>query len=254
MTGSLVASELGTEVSWGEKPADAFSLSGSSGRPIAVDFWAIWCAPCKLMDETTYRDPAVVEVMESFVGLKVNADANEIFVDRYSVDAFPTLLFLDENGNELTRLTGMIESPRLLAALPGIRDGYDAYLSSLADKKSARALQSAAKYLFDIGNDEGAANLLKRALKLAKKGEPDSVDAIELDLALALLAGGRVGSAVKMLEALVEGAAGDELKAQSLFSLARAERERGNQAKAAEALGRLQSDYPELADQWMATE
>jgi len=252
--GLAVASEPGSEVAWGEKPTEAFALSGSSGRPVAVDFWAIWCAPCKLMDETTYRDPAVVEAMEGFVGLKVNADANEIFVDRYSVDAFPTLLFLDENGDEITRLTGMIESPRLLAALPGIRDGYDSYLSNLADKKSARSLQVAAKYLFDVGNDDGAASLLKRALKLAKKGEPESVDAIELDLALALLAGGRAGSAVKMLELLSEGAASDELKAQALFSLARAERERGNEAKADEALGRLRSAYPALADQWIGTE
>ena len=61
-----------------------------SDKPVLVDFWAAWCAPCRMVA------PAVEAIAEEYaerakVG-KLNVDENQLVTGRYQIRSIPTLL------------------------------------------------------------------------------------------------------------------------------------------------------------------
>lgn len=74
-----------------------------SDKPVLVDFWAGWCAPCRMMA------PAVEAVAEQYAGRakvgKLNVDENLSVTSRYNIRGIPTLL-LFKGGQILEQTVG----------------------------------------------------------------------------------------------------------------------------------------------------
>jgi thioredoxin 1 len=74
-----------------------------SDRPVLVDFWAQWCAPCRMLA------PTVAAVAQSYEGkatvVKLNVDDNPQVSQRYGIKGIPTLI-LFKNGKEEERVVG----------------------------------------------------------------------------------------------------------------------------------------------------
>ncbi len=71
--------------------------------PVVVDFWAEWCAPCKVLGPALER---VVEDQEGAVELaKVDVDANQQLAMRFGVQGIPTVVAF-RNGEPVSRFTG----------------------------------------------------------------------------------------------------------------------------------------------------
>lgn len=89
----------------------------ASSLPVLVDFWAEWCAPCKMVS------PVVEEIAAQFEGrLKVaslNVDENPITASQYSVMSIPSLLLL-KGGREVERIVGAHPKKHLISKLEGI--------------------------------------------------------------------------------------------------------------------------------------
>jgi len=81
-----------------------------SNKPVLVDFWAEWCAPCKKME------PVIEGLSEEFKDhikfLKLNVDENPSTATEYSVRGIPTF-FLFKNGEVVERITGVISRKEL---------------------------------------------------------------------------------------------------------------------------------------------
>ena len=214
-----------------------------------VDVWAVWCVPCKEMDETTYRDARVVELAAGFVPLKIDADVATSFVERYRVDAFPTLLFLDGRGREIARWRGAVTAEPLARMMERVGGGYAAYLGAVEREEDPQAAVAVADYLIAAGNAPGAVDHLQKSLKALKRTEPAVRDALELHLGDAQAAAGEWKAARKTYERLADQAVQPEIRGQALVGLVRAERERGREAQAAAALERLRTEFPGLAEE-----
>jgi len=241
------AEESSGGIAWIESFAPALQRAEEQGRPVLVDVWAVWCVPCKEMEETTYRDSRVVELTAGFVPLKIDADVATSFVERYRVDAFPTLLFLDGRGREIARWRGAIAAEPLAGLLERIGDGYAGYLDGLERVSDPEAALAVAGYLQAAGNPPGAAGHLEEALKALRKSEPAVRERLELRLGEALAAGGEWKAACKTYQRLADQAERPEIRGEALAGLVRAERERGRETQAAAALERLRAEFPGLA-------
>jgi thioredoxin 1 len=74
-----------------------------SDKPVLVDFWAEWCAPCRMLAPTI---DAIAEQFDATAGVvKVNVDDNTSTAQRYGIKGIPTLILFSA-GKEVERVVG----------------------------------------------------------------------------------------------------------------------------------------------------
>jgi thioredoxin 1 len=74
-----------------------------SDKPMLVDFWAEWCAPCRMLAPTL--DAVAEQFAESAGVVKVNVDDNTSTAQRYGIKGIPTLILFSA-GKEVERVVG----------------------------------------------------------------------------------------------------------------------------------------------------
>ncbi len=75
----------------------------NSNIPVLVDFWAAWCAPCRMLA------PVVEAIADKYDGkakvVKLNVDENTLTSGKYNIKGIPTLL-LFKNGMIKEQIVG----------------------------------------------------------------------------------------------------------------------------------------------------
>ena len=79
--------------------------------PVLVDFYSDTCVPCKMLS------PVISQLESELAGklhiYKVNVGYEQELVDKYEVQASPTLIFF-RDGEEVSRLRGMTQKPAII--------------------------------------------------------------------------------------------------------------------------------------------
>lgn len=85
-----------------------------SDKPVLVDFWAVWCQPCKI------QDPILEEVVEAIGDkakiAKMNVDENPQWTQKFMIMSIPTIMIF-KGGQVVKQFIGVQSKETLLSAL-----------------------------------------------------------------------------------------------------------------------------------------
>lgn len=119
-------------------------------RKIFVDAYTVWCGPCKMLDKNTFHNKDVADyVNKNYYPVKFNAEGNETITfngkkytnpgfnpnstgrnsqhqltTHFGVRAYPTLIYLDEEGNLLAPIPGYQTPSQLELFLKFFKDDF----------------------------------------------------------------------------------------------------------------------------------
>ena len=127
---------------------DSVVIDGSFERPVLVDFWADWCAPCKMLM------PILSKLAEDYGGAfilaKLDTEAHQALAAQFGIRSLPTVqLFKD--GRPVDQFMGALPEPQ-------VREFLDRHIARASDKLLAQA-----QGLMAAGEVDQAAALIARA-------------------------------------------------------------------------------------------
>jgi len=159
--------------------AQQYLIDESFNRPVVVDFWADWCAPCKQL--MPLLEKLADEYAGAFLLAKINADEQQGISQQLGVRSLPTVMVF-KDGQPVDGFAGA--QPET-----AVREMLQKHLPSPWDAKIAEATE-----LLDEGDTAGALSLLRAAWE-----ESDKLLDITLAYAGALVEANRLDEAEEVL-------------------------------------------------------
>lgn len=115
--------------------SQALAAQKKAPKKILIDFYADWCAPCKEMEKYTFNHPEIAKIInDNFYAVRFESDGNEAvhfdgrsftnpdykgkkaknplhqFSKYMNINMIPTMVFLDEDSNPITSLSGDLKA------------------------------------------------------------------------------------------------------------------------------------------------
>ena len=84
---------------------------GRSDLPVAVDFWATWCGPCKMMAPAFAQAARALHPRVRLA--KVNTEESQSLAARFGIQSIPTMV-LFRNGQEKARISGAMSQGQIV--------------------------------------------------------------------------------------------------------------------------------------------
>lgn len=101
------------EADWNKALAEAKKQQ----KLIFLDAYASWCGPCKLLKKNTFPDKAAGEFFNAnYINVAIDMEKGDgpALSEKYGVNAYPTLIITDAEGNIITYTKGYLSPGQLI--------------------------------------------------------------------------------------------------------------------------------------------
>jgi hypothetical protein len=128
LTALLALPVLGAPASQNSSPIDwqpwsnaIFDQAKRENKFVLLDLEAVWCHWCHVMDETTYKSPEVIALIESkYIPVRVDQDSRPDLSNRYEDYGWPATVVFSPTAGEIVKRQGYIEPRQMIAMLKAI--------------------------------------------------------------------------------------------------------------------------------------
>jgi uncharacterized protein len=105
------------KIDWQPWSDSVFAQAQKEGRFVLLNLGAVWCHWCHVMDEVTYQDPRVIELIRShYVAVWVDEDSRPDLSNRYEDYGWPATIVFGADRGEIVKRRGYIP-PRPMASM-----------------------------------------------------------------------------------------------------------------------------------------
>ncbi|GAA3594024.1 thioredoxin family protein [Flavivirga amylovorans] len=152
----------GQGVSW-KKSTDGITfeevkaLAKAENKKIFLDFFTVWCGPCKRMDKEIFSKEEIGTIYnENFINYKINAEkgVGVSLAKTFDIKAYPTYIYLETDGSLISRRTGLSDD---ISTIPAMLE----FTKAVANGGKIKILKD---YELDYNNGNRDAAFLKRYL------------------------------------------------------------------------------------------
>lgn len=84
---------------------------------VMVDFWAVWCGPCRMIAPTV--EELAKEYADRIKVGKLNTDENPDIASKYKIMGIPTIMFF-KDGQKVDQIVGAVPKPQLKAKIDAL--------------------------------------------------------------------------------------------------------------------------------------
>jgi thioredoxin-related protein len=110
---------------------EGMALAAKENKHVVIDFYTTWCHWCKVMDRETFSNPEVKKYLaEHFITIRIDAESTKEKVSykgedltpvtlarKFGVKGFPSLAYLDRDGELVTIVPGFVPAKTFLPLL-----------------------------------------------------------------------------------------------------------------------------------------
>lgn len=150
-------------IKWEKWSDEVFERAKKENKCVILDLEAVWCHWCHVMEEITYSEPEVIDLIsKGFIAVRVDQDSRPDLSNRYEDYGWPATIFFAPDGTEIAKRSGYIP-PKPMAALldaiikdptPGPSADPDKVLTASESPFLAPEVTKEAKEIFLTGYDK----------------------------------------------------------------------------------------------------
>jgi len=233
---------------WTASMSEAFKQAKALNKPVLAYFYIRDSAFCRKLEEGLFADRAVLDEAEKFVCARVNAEEDERAARKFDVRGAPTILFLDGDGNEMSRVTGLVDKPALLEKLDEASRSRltfrEAHRRALQDPADVQANWQVAQTYLEEGREEMAEPHLRNVVDHDPDNRYGLTDDATFALGFVLGKRGQYAQAAQEFENVVQRWPAFKDKDKAMYCLGLSELALGQTIKGREELEQLVREFP----------
>ena len=137
---------------WVDSHEEALVRAKKERKLVLLDFYTDWCGWCKRLDKDVFAQDSFLKAADGVLAVKINAEKRPDLAQRYQVNSYPKLFFLNSDGVTVERIRGYLSLADFTERVNAVKAGNTEFArlrNEAMDPANLPAIYRFARYLSD---------------------------------------------------------------------------------------------------------